>query len=225
MSCLKPLLRWTLRLIPVVLLLLGAFLVSERVRGSRAVNARLSELLARGEKLKISELEPSHPAPATNAAVALLAMTNQITQVASNWGQLLPAGRFVTNGRLTVVSQMAEWTSFWGTNSWLKLGPEIERERATLTAITTALQQSAWDDGFHYQKGFFDFQIPPIIWIKPAAKLVHAAALWELRNGRFEPATERLTTLLRLVRHQKDSPLIISQLLRISDVSLAWSGT
>ena len=218
-------LRWTLRLIPVVLLLLGAFLVSERVRGSRAVNARLSELLARGEKLKISELEPSHPAPATNAAVALLAMTNQITQVASNWGQLLPAGRFVTNGRLTVVSQMAEWTSGRVTNSWLKLGPAIDKERATLAAMTTALQQSAWDDGFKYRNGFIDFQTPPVASFKQAAKLLNAAALWEIRNGRLEQATERLTTLLRLVRHQKDSPLIITQLVRISCAALAWSGT
>lgn len=80
-------------------------------RGERAWKARTAELRARGEKLSVAELEPLHPRAESNACLALLALTNQISELYSNLGTLPPSGRFAAAGRAVVASHIDSWSS------------------------------------------------------------------------------------------------------------------
>ena len=95
----------------VCLFLMGltpAALLVERVRGQRALGARLANLARRGEKLTIAELEPEAIAPEANVAIALFALTNQLSKFANRAPISLPSRRLTTSGLAVVSHRLAE---------------------------------------------------------------------------------------------------------------------
>lgn len=215
-----------LGLFTVILVALCAlFLGEEHFRGRHSLNVRLAELKTKGEKLTIGELEPRHPPADQNAALALLVLTNQISQLHSNQLDLPPFGRFAAPGRRMIAWQLETWSGNKKTNDWQHVGQTMEKSQAVLLAIHAALQKPDWDGGFDYRKGFGDFQSPPLVDFKRASLVLIAAATWELKQGRTNEAIGRAADAVRLVRLQKDECLIISQLVRIACAALAWNNS
>lgn len=212
---------WFLGIGPVLLLLCVGM---EHVRGRHALNSRLRELRAKGEKLTVAELEPRHPPTDQNAASALLALTNEISQLHSNLSVMPPAGRFAAPGRMMVPWQFEAWSEDGKTNDWTRLIRTLEKSKNLLDSLHAALQRERWDAGFDYQKGFSEFHTPPIVAFKRAAQLLNAAAACDLKEGHTTAALERVTDAIRLVRLQKEDRLIISQLVRIACAVTAWNS-
>ena len=197
----------------------------ERFRGQHALNARVAELKARGERLMVAELEPRRPSAERNAVLALLGLTNALSPFQSNSYDLPPAGRFAAPGRMMTVWQFDTWAEDKKTNDWWRVIQMTDESTQVLQAIHAALQRPEWDTGFNYRNGFFDFQSPPLAHFKLVSRMLTTAVACDLKQGRSNAAVERLTDAIRLLRLQKDDRLIISQLVRIACVALTWNST
>lgn len=218
--------RWIKRIALSFILLFGlvvAFLIVERIRGSLALKFRINELAARGERPNVQELEPVRCKESDNAASAILALTNRVKAAHSSICKLMPpAGRYASPGKLVVRTRLATWSDADGTNSWSSVRETLGRNAELFGRIHDALLRTGWDDGFNYEKGFVDFEAPPLAHWRLTALILDAAALAALNEGHTEIAVSRLEDLLRLVRLQKNSPLIISEMVRFACAAVAW---
>jgi hypothetical protein len=212
-------------LLGCVAVLLGGFIGVEHLRGRIGLNARLKELKAKGEHLTVVELATPRVAAEQNAVPPLLALSNQISQLHSNLSDLPPCGRFTDPGRMMAGWQVAAWGEGKNTNDWRRIGQTMDESGKVLSDMHAALQMPDWDTGFDYSKGFCDFQSPPLADLKLACRILTVAVASDLRQGRTNAAVERLTDAIRLVGHQGDERLIISQLVRNACAFLAWHST
>ena len=197
----------------------------ERVRGRRAINARLAELKARGERLAVGELEPRRPPAEQNAVLALLALANEISQLHPNVNAMPPAGRFAAPGRMMTVWQFETWAEDKRTNDWPRLVQTMDESSNVIQGILTALQKPEWDAGCDCRHGFTAIRVPPLVHLKQAALILSTAAACDLRLGRTNAALEHTEALVRLVGLQRDEPWIISQLVRNACAALVWNAT
>jgi hypothetical protein len=221
---------WGKRLVISLLVLcaiLSAGLLVERFRGSLALKARLAELTQKGEKLKVADLEPLHPAPAENAVAALLSLTNRLELAASNavLSVMPPLNRYTSPGKLVMASMLAEWSENKVTNSWKDVEFGLTQDPGLLEAIHQGSLRPGWDDGFSYHNGFLNFPALPIVHWKRIAQLLDAATLSALHDGRTDVALDRMEDSLRLVRRQTASRLIISELVRDACATIAWQAS
>ncbi len=221
----KRILRWVGRIAGGLASLALALVCVEHFRGAHALKVRISEMKANGEKLSISEFEPPRGAIESNAAVALFQLTNQISDVYSNFAIMPPAGRFASPGKAVVAWQLDRWASGKESNSWMQLGSRVDQSATLLKAIHDAVQKPGWHDGFDYQKGFVDFQMTPLVPLKQAAQILNVAAVWKIRSGRTDHAVEQLSDALALLQRQKEARLLISQLVRLACVAITWNST
>ena len=225
MKWLKRRLRQLGWLLGIIAILVALFIGVEHVRGHQALKARLGELKAKGEQFAVAALEPHRSSGERNAALALLALTNDLSRLQSNLLVLPPTGRFTAPGRVMTVWQFQEWSENKKTNDWPHLTQTMQRSQDVLQSIHAALQRPEWDGGFDYQKGFCDFRYQPIAHLRVASRILSAALACDLRQGRTNEAVEMLTDAVRLVRAQKDERLILSQLVRLTCATVAWNST
>lgn len=201
-------------------------LVFERVRGARAIKNRISELIQRGEQFEIVKLEPIRPTPAEDAAAALLLLTNRLNSATTNFYTMIPPrSTFAAPGKAVVSSRLAHWKNPLDkrtTNTWVAIHARLAEDPNLPEAIHAALLKSGWNDGFVYHKGFVDFQIGPLPHWKEMALHLEVCALGALNEGRVPVAVGRVEDMLRLVRHQGNSSLIISELVRIACAAMSW---
>ncbi len=208
-----------------VAVLLGCFIGVEHLRGRIALNARLKELKAKGERLTVAELESPRVAGEKNAAPPLLSLSNQISQLHSNLIELPPCGRFTEPGRMMAGWQVDAWGEGKNSNDWRRIKQAMDEWGKVLPDIHAALQRPEWDTGFDYSKGFCDFQSPPLADLRLACRILTVAVASELRQGRTNAAVERLIDAIQLVGLQGEERLIISQLVRNACAFLAWNST
>jgi len=200
------------------------FIGIEHFRGKWALNHRLTDLRAKGQVASVAALEPKQPAPAQNAAIALISLSNRLESVVTNLDDLPPMLRFVRPGRAIVRWRLKEWSSDGKkTNDWTKVGAGLERAADVLHQVHTALERPAYDTGFDYRKGFVDFQLAPINSIRRTAQLLSLAAAYELSRGQLETANQHLCDLVKLAVKQTPEPLIICQLVRYSSAMTAFN--
>lgn len=191
-------------------------LVFERVRGARALKNRIGELVQRGEQFEISKLEPVRPDPAEDAAAALLLLTNRLDAATTNFYALVPPWNcFAAPGKAVVSSKLVRWSKFRGvTNTWASLGARLAEDPTLPDAVHAALLKPGWNDGFDYHKGLVDFPRGPVaIWMNTSVYL-ETCALAALHKGLMPVAVDRVEDMLRLVRHQANSSLMITELVR-----------
>lgn len=202
------------------------FILVERIRGARALSARLSELRTKGERLGYAELIPARPAAGKNAFPGLLALTNQLEELSEALRSTPPSMKLVAPARATVSWQLQHWPGTdQKTNSWATLEPHLEKIRALQGPAHAALQLSGFDSGFNYQKGLVEFELPPIVLVKRLASSLALAVSDALRRGQTEEAVASLRDLIRLVELEKDERLIISQLVRLTCADMAVRRT
>lgn len=203
------------------------FLCIEHSRGTRALNSRLKELKAKGEKLGIAELLPA-PVPAEqNAALDLFALTNEFKEFRKMSEQAPPRMRMVTPGHAVASGQWNTWpVSETESNSWIKFSAEIEPAKIPLARLESILRKNGFDEGFDYNKTFIDFQSPKLLaFIKPAALLLAAAIADDLHRHDASGAAAHLHSLAALVKAQEGEKLILSQLVRIVCARIVFAST
>jgi len=208
------------------LALIVCFLLVEHVRGKIAYRRHVKELTRNGEQLSIAAMEPKRPSPDQNAAPLLSPLTNAIETSAATWQNPPPALRFPEPGKALVTWRLKEWSRDGKrTNNWERVGAQLLQARDILTAIHSAAAQPAFDGGVDYQKGFVDFRTGPVLAIKRAAQTLFVAADYELNRDHFDDAYADVLDLVKLTASQKSEPLVISQLVRLAGVAMAFQAT
>lgn len=173
----------------------------------------------------VADLVPPAVNPQSNAFLAMLALSNQISVTFSNLGTLPPAGRWTSKGTVVAATKLSRWRNGKQTNSWEQVDDALQRSAEVISDLQRALQLPDWDEGFDYAVGFTDFKLTRLIDTKRAAQLLQLTALSEIRAGSGASALEREKSLLKLVRMQGSSRLIISHLVRIATGAYAWNVT
>ncbi|MDB6017755.1 MAG: hypothetical protein JWR19_2244 [Pedosphaera sp.] len=210
----------------LAVLFLG-FILVEHVRGHRALQARLKELTARGEKLSIAQLLPPPVAPEQNAANDLLALTNVIRGFTTNINDWPLGMVLATPGRATPSWQLNSWAiDDKHSNSWEQFDPKIQTARPLLDQLQVILIKPVIYDDFDYRKNFIDFPIlQTLITAKQTVVLLSAAIKDDLHRHDLGAAATHLHSLLVLVKSLEGQKLIITQRVRAACAQFAFVDT
>jgi hypothetical protein len=222
--------KFKARVLIAVALFFGAilaFLCIEHFRGEFALNSRLKQLAANGEKLEYKELLPPRPAPEQNAALDLFALTNDLKPFFDLAKSAPPMTILIAPGRAVAPWWQNSWEGDKNTNdSWDKFGPEIEKAGPALTRLENIWPKTGYDDGFDYAKGFLDSNPRSLlIFSKQTSVLLSEAVGNDLRRGDLETARKHLRSLLAVIKALGKEHLIIFQLVDEACASFAWNST
>ncbi len=206
-------------------LLLGVFLVFERVRGGISLARIKRSLAAQGEKLTLAEFVPKASSGEDNGAPALW---QAVSRLATN-GTVLPKNvpprmRLTASGRAIVNFREVIWVEDTQTNSWQEVGEDLAKNEEALDEIRELLQKPVLRNPIDYSAG-------------PQAYLGHlgkprtltrwfgASLQLALHQGRKEDALVDLLTQVSLPRCLAEDRLLISELVRIAVAAIARTDT
>ena len=199
------------------------------LRPKRAVARYKAGLMARGEKLTVSELTPLPVMPASNSVAtyqrAIQLLRSMTTLLATNRPEAM---RMVASGRAMVGWQQPNIVDVLPktpvTNDWAELAAVVANRREALTLLHTLIEQPTLDWQLQYREGF-TLLLPHLAPAKSSAQCLQAATLLALREHRTAEAVSHLRTMLALVKSSRDERLIISQLVRIAIAHVAFATT
>lgn len=190
--------------------------------------ARLrAELIAKGEKLTIEELVPKRPTADENGAPRLL---NVIMRLRAGTNTVLdknppPAMRSVAPGRAMVGWQQSEIRSAGRntkTNTWAELRAELAERASIFGELGVALQSQAFDFNINYAQ--FGVQ-QHFTGLKNASSILKSVTELHLHDQKLDAAFQDLLLQVDLVQVLQNEPLLISQLIRLAESSLALTAT
>lgn len=186
----------------------------EHFRGEFALDARLKQLRAQGEKLNYKELVPPKIPPEQNAAIVLTALTNELQPFFELSKQAPLTMTFAKPGIAIASWQRDSWEVDKKTsNTWSKFGPEIATANPHLAKLESIWTKNGFDDGYDYAKGFTDTNFNSMLVVcRQTSLLLDEAAENDLRTGDLESARRHLHSILAMTRCFGTEPLVIDQL-------------
>jgi hypothetical protein len=211
----------------VLLGILFLFLCFEHFRGKRALHARLAELAAQGEKLNIADLLPPPLPPEQNAALDLFALTNEVQSLKDILTSAPPSIKIPSPGRAIATWQWSFWpVSDKQSNTWAQFETEIQPARPTLDKLQSIWHKAGSDDSYNYSNSFIDYVIPPLLvkW-KQIALLLSSTIATDLHKNDLSAATAHIHSLLALANTIHSQQEVISQLVRIACIRIAFDAT
>jgi len=206
---------------PIVLT--GAFLFEEHLRGGLSLAHYRRELAARGEKLTPQALTEDRPT-GENGAPEIIAAASQLKKGEVMPDHYPPRMRLTDSGRAVVGFREEDWIEGGVTYRWDQLGSDCETNEAALQRVCAALQKPVLDNALDHSQGAlmrYKHLIPP----KQLSQWFGARAQFELHEQNLRAAAEDLAAQIRLVRALARDQIIISELVRVAIASVARSGT
>ena len=188
--------------------MLGLWLEHERAKARLA--AFKAQLIAKGEKLAITDHVPKLPPALSNAAPDFMIAADRVTELKFEFQPLRM--RLVAPGRALVAWQQPELATDKAADIWPELMAHVEENRPLLADMATALERPELVFNLDYAKGF-TLLLPHLAQIKRASVCMANAALVDLHAGRPESALTNLLLGVRLLRLNEE-PILISQLVR-----------
>jgi hypothetical protein len=191
------------------------------------LEAYKKQLIASGEKLAPSDLAPTPDAPARERAARLLGAASNLTSVTDFY----PGGmKMIKPGRARVAWRQAELMEEVGaaeifTNVWLLLREARTRDEAELDEIHDILASCNIQFPLDYQAGDAWIPFEHLIVGKRLTRDLGAEGMLNLRDGRTNEAMRSLLSCVAVERTCKDEILMISQLVRDAELSVALEVT
>ena len=218
-------LRWKLFLGFLALLVLPMLLIlATHWKVKSDVESYKKRLIASGEKLTIAEWIPQ-PATNGNAARAFLESVRPLSGINRDHHPL--AMRMIAEGRAQVSwksDEIYDSSSKSRTNIWAMIASDFEGNAEALEGLRGASGNGELIFPVAYERGF-NALLPHLVRVKEGAVWLSAAAIYELHEGNKVEAKENLKGVLRLVKNDKGEPLLISHLVRIACVQIAFGAT
>ncbi len=179
------------------------------------------QLQAQGEKLAIEELIPPPPTNGPNGAFALVGAASRL---ARSYNEHSPrAMKYISPGHAVVAWKQETFPMKDGvTNPWPQLRLEVEVNRESMNEAKIALANPVIDFNLDYRQGFM-MKWPDLGSIRGPAKSFAAATLLELHEGHADAAWENLRATMAVTRCLAEEPMIISQLIRIAMLGIAFN--
>ncbi|HUA67704.1 MAG TPA: hypothetical protein VMA13_04075, partial [Candidatus Saccharimonadales bacterium] len=181
-------------------------------------------LIAKGEKLEISEvLPPSVPPESNGVDLVRTAFSSLDLSGSYDWTNLPPMMQMVAPGKALIGWQQPDVRGFDFTNSWDNVTAAAEASRSAREMLMQAAAYPAIDFQLDYDKWPDSSEmlmkyLPPL---KRSAQSLAAAAMCDLHNGDSASATTNICTLLALVQGEHSDRTLIAQLVRIAMTAIA----
>jgi hypothetical protein len=188
-----------------------------------------AELTSKGEKLKYQQIVGAPPLDAQNGAPALRNVFAQLpTGSTSNLvGNVPRTMTRVAPGRAIVGWQQPDlWSDSTPgeTSSWVDMRQELERYAPVLREMRSALAHSAFDFNLNYAQGA-TLALPHLARLKRGSQMLKSSAMLHLHEQNLEAASHDLNALIAFPTVLEKEPLMISQFVRIAQVSIAIEAT
>ena len=185
-----------------------------------------ARVAVQNEELSIAKLTPV-PAPGEqNGFPQLLWVAGQLGSLPYDLQP--PAARYTSPGKCIVITSLNEWqlrnsprTNF----TWIKVAEHLADSEPRIEAVLEALQADAFRAIPSYHGGFNGLPLNHLSRVKALAIFLSAATLHELHQRQPDAAFRNLQGLLTIPNVQKDERTIISQLVRIAVMHIAFGAT
>lgn len=224
--------RWKMLVAVVVALLVltGVVMINMHYQPQSEVEVYKRSLLAKGEKLEISQVLPPAVPPGSNGADVVRAAFALLVSDDDDYGyftNLPPAMHMIAPGRAMVGWAQPDvrgyYTSYY-TNTWENVKAAAETNRPGTELLRRVMDYPTID----FQPDYGDWPAMPLEHLSPlrrcALKLL-IAAMCNLHQGNAASAITNLCTMLALVQGTHDERTILSQHTRKSVGSTATAGT
>ena len=208
----------------LLLVFIGTWFMTMHVQPERALDAYKESLIAKGEKLEISEvLPPSVPPESNGVDLVSSALSSLDLSGSYDWTNLPPMMQMVAPGKALIGWQQPDVRGFDFTNSWDNVTAAAEASRSAREMLMQAAAYPAIDFQLDYDKWPDSSEmlmkyLPPL---KRSAQSLAAAAMCDLHNGDSASATTNICTLLALVQGEHSDRTLIAQLVRIAMTAIA----
>lgn len=225
--------RWPKRLAKALLLLmtlLVAFLVFERVRGQLGLASYKKKLLAQGEKLSPRDFtqtfaEAYNGAPTVIAAIERLKSGTVLPANPPPRMNILPSGRALIGFREPEWVEVGtyrdgEWVNEKVTNRWDQLALDLRTNAAVFAEIRAALGQPVLNNQLDLAEGSklkFTYLAP----VKSLANWLGSGAQLALHQRNNQEVLDYLLPEIRVSRLLAEDRIVISELVRFAISAIA----
>ncbi|HEU6447580.1 MAG TPA: hypothetical protein VFV23_03990 [Verrucomicrobiae bacterium] len=201
-----------------------ALLVSMHVQPSNEVDAYKKSLIARGEKLEISEVLPADVPVESNGVMLVEQAFSLFTPSGDEWTNWPPMMRMVAPGKAIVEFEQPDIRASDYTNSWDNVIAAAKEQASALELLEQAATYPAWD----FDLGYTNW--PNARWmflapLKRSAQRLTATAISDLHNGNTASATTNLCAAIVLTQRLQPERTVISQLVGIAIAAIEAPAT
>src|SRR6266404_20656 len=201
---LRKVLRWTLRAILALAVLLILFILEENIRG-RVVLARYkAELRAKGEKLTLEELNLPKPSSKTKGAATLLTIADQLERVtresrrmmetAGGLVYLKPGVAVVVHKQQMMLRRVYPSGSLQPIASWDEMSNALQSVDASLEEARRVLQQATVEFEMDYAAGA-EMHLAHLNRVRTLSRWCAFSSLLKLHDGDVNGALDRLEAM------------------------------
>ena len=218
--------RWKI-LIGIVVVLISLTAVELATIGTgpkEEVEAYKKSLIAKGEKLEISQLLPLPIPPEQNGADIVIEALNMLTSADYEESNSVPAMQMVAPGKAIVCFEQPEIRSENFTNSWSNAIAVVADDRPMTELLKQAVNYQAFDFYLNYkgddvEEGRY---FRPLVW---SANRLSTGAMCDLYRGDAASAAKNICGILALVNGEKDMRRELFQQGRIRTTSVAANAS
>ena len=189
----------------------------------RELAAYKQSLLARGEKLEISEVLPSPVPAAENGADVFNEAVSLVTPEGTQWTNIVPGMRMIGPGNAIICFTQPDVRESYFTNSWSNVIAVVEDNRPASELLAQAASFQALDFHMDY-KGGPETLIRYLPSLKRAAQILSTDAICSLHKGDAASAATNICAIIGLVNADRDDRYLISQLVRMAMTAIAASA-
>lgn len=214
--------RKTFFVIAVLLVGFVLWAVMRRNSGKTALEDYRDQLAARGEKVSVEQIAPKFTPEEVDAGHDIL---NAVFGLAGGtYKNNAPAMIMVAPGRAAVSWNQEPWPSAESSNVWSDVRQVILIRSNALETMRAALKHPLGGVVLDYRQGW-TLPLPHLAQLKHAAIDLLAASRLELHEGRVEESLEDLKACIVFTRFSEREPIMISQLVRVAIMNLAFEST
>jgi hypothetical protein len=201
-----------------------AWPVSTHNRAKGKIEAYRRELKAKGEKLEIAELVPTHSVNDFSNSASLLRVASHLRTHSPSPSNLPPVMKLVAPGKALVSWQQSVLPNYAPTeqcsNVWPGLSLELANNREVIDQIRPALRGPVLAFDLDYAQGPA-VPLDHLPSLKGIAQWLSAAAIFDLHEGHGDHAWTNMVALNALSKNYRGEPVLISDLVRISIAAIA----
>jgi hypothetical protein len=193
-----------------------------------ATESYIAELKAKGEPMELAQLIPPTLPPESNSADILLHAAAQFDPV-ENWQETNYANGMmpVAPGKAIVCWQQSEIHDEDGTNSWNNVMISVAHNVQAFQLLRKIIDKPAFDFQVKYDLGAARLDDAQFEYSQThgAADRLQTAVLADLHQGDAEKAVENLSTILALVKAERDERAVVAERNRMAIADIARAVT
>jgi hypothetical protein len=179
------------------------------------VEAYKKSLIAKGEKLEISELLPPPVPPGQNGANVIIEALNMAT--VEDYSNLVSPMRMIAPGKAIVCFEQPEIRDDDFTNSWSNALAVVEADRPMTELLKQAVNYPIFDFYLDYNGDGRDARYyEPLEW---SVNRLSTEAMCDLHQGDPPSAVTNICVMLALINGERDDR---QELFQISRIHLTW---